>query len=132
MRIKTIADREGLSITAFETAVGASRGVFTRALNNHTDIQAKWLIHIVEKYPQYSSDWLLKGEGPMLKSTIVQETQVDYVVAEPSERADTVIDALQQVISSQDITIKSQEKTIIALERLLSTQDEKLQSLGKE
>ncbi|MGB3066207.1 hypothetical protein ACR78Z_23620 [Sphingobacterium thalpophilum] len=125
-RIKVIADREGLSVTAFETAIGASRGVFTRAMNNNTDVQAKWLISIVEKFPEYSSDWLLKGEGDMLKPPLAQDEGEPYVAA-GAEGA--VINSLKKVISSQDVTIKSQEKTIISLERLLSSLEREIEAL---
>lgn len=129
-RIKAIADREGLSVTAFETAVGASRGVFTRALSNNTDVQAKWLVSIVEKFPAYSSEWLLKGEGDMLKPVFAQEEdESGYVTNEVEGVANAVVNSLKQVISSQNITIKSQEKTIISLERLLSIQEQEIKSL---
>jgi len=127
-RIKVIADREGLSVTAFESAVGASRGVFTRALSNNTDVQAKWLVSIVEKFPAYSSEWLLKGE--MLKPIHAQEQdEGGYVTNEADGLTNAVVNSLKQVISSQNITIKSQEKTIISLERLLSIQEKEIKSL---
>lgn len=65
-RIKEIADREGITIGTLERVIGASKGVLSRAINKGTDIQAKWLELIVEKYPQYSAQWLLTGTGTML------------------------------------------------------------------
>lgn len=67
-RIKQIADKEGITIGALEKVIGASKGVLSRAINNGTDIQSKWLQAIVENYPQYSAQWLLSGEGEMLKA----------------------------------------------------------------
>ena len=66
-RIKEIADNESVTISALERTIGASKGVLSRALNNNTDIQAKWIESIVENYPQYSISWLITGEGEMLK-----------------------------------------------------------------
>ncbi|PUV23378.1 MULTISPECIES: hypothetical protein [Sphingobacterium] len=128
-RIKVIADREGLSVTAFESAIGASRGVFTRALANNTDVQAKWLISIVEKYPEYSSEWLLKGEGEMLKPVLAKEDEETYLTPDLERITNGEINALKQLISSQNITIKSQEKTIISLERLLLSLEREIESL---
>ena len=68
-RIKKIANHEGISITALEQKIGASKGVLSRAINNGTDIQYKWVQILVENYPHYSTDWLLTGKGEMLKST---------------------------------------------------------------
>ena len=67
-RLKDIADHEGITIGALERAIGASRGVISRAIANGTDIQSKWIQAIVENYPQYSPAWLLTGEGDMLKT----------------------------------------------------------------
>lgn len=68
LRVKEIAAREGISIGALENQIGASKGVLSRAINNGTDIQSKWLQIIVENYPQYSARWLLTGQGEMLVS----------------------------------------------------------------
>ena len=51
-----------------EKAIGASKGVLSRAINNGTDIQSNWIQIIVENYPHYSADWLLTGRGEMLKT----------------------------------------------------------------
>lgn len=66
-RIQEIASNEGITIGAMERTIGASKGVLSRAINNGTDIQAKWLSIIVENYPRYSTEWLLTGFGTMLK-----------------------------------------------------------------
>ena len=68
-RIAQIADIENISIGKLERLIGASKGVLSRAIANKSDIQSKWIIKIVENYPQYSGDWLLTGEGNMLKET---------------------------------------------------------------
>lgn len=67
-RIAKIATEEGISITRLEQRIGASKGVLSRALQNKTDIQAKWLEKIVENFPRYNLDWLITGEGEMLKT----------------------------------------------------------------
>lgn len=58
-----------------ERSIGASKGVLSRAIARGTDIQAKWIELLVDNYPQYSTDWLLTGNGPMLKSE--QSEQAD-------------------------------------------------------
>ena len=66
-RISEIAAHEGITIGALERNIGASKGVLSRAIDKGTDIQAKWIVQMVENYPQYSAQWLLTGEGSMLK-----------------------------------------------------------------
>lgn len=69
-RIQEIASNEGITIGAMERTIGASKGVLSRAINNGTDIQAKWLSIIAENYPRYSTGWLLTGAGSMLKDDL--------------------------------------------------------------
>ena len=69
-RIQEIASNEGITIGAMERTIGASKGVLSRAINNGTDIQAKWLSIIVENYPRHSTGWLLTGAGSMLKDDL--------------------------------------------------------------
>lgn len=65
--VERIIANEGITAGALERKIGASKGVLSRAIANGTDIQSKWLVLIVENYPQYNTEWLLTGNGPMLK-----------------------------------------------------------------
>lgn len=86
-RIQEIALNENITIRALERQIGASKGVISRALNNGTDIQSKWIQIIVEKYPRYSADWLLTGGGTMIKSSsdhlVTTDKKVECPVAIP-------------------------------------------------
>ena len=62
-----IAKNEGISISALESKIGASKGVLSRALNKNTDIQVRWLVKLVENYPHYNPEWILTGKGAMLR-----------------------------------------------------------------
>lgn len=79
-RISLLSHNEGLKIGALEQKIGASKGVLSRALNNNTDIQAKWLQKIVENYPQYNAEWLLTGSGKMKKSMIESDDDSVHIV----------------------------------------------------
>lgn len=68
-RIQDIASNEGITIGALERKIGASKGVLSRAINNGTDIQSKWVQIIVENYPRYSARWIMTGKGEMLECT---------------------------------------------------------------
>ena len=48
-RIQELASNEKITIGALERRIGASKGVLSRAINNSTDIQSKWIQNIVEK-----------------------------------------------------------------------------------
>ena len=97
-RIREIANHEHLSIRAFEKSIGASDGVISKSLRSGTDISAKWLLSIVEKFPHYNLNWLMTGEGPMLG----QETSGDLTI--PKE--------LAQMFSDMAATIRSQQEEL--------------------
>ena len=79
-RIDKIIDNEGINITTLEQLIGASKGVLSRAKRNNTSISSEWVINIVEKYRQYDANWLLLGEGEMLKkSTKSDEAEVTFL-----------------------------------------------------
>ena len=69
-----ISKNERVTITKLEQKIGASKGVLSRAITNKSDIQTKWLLKLVENYPQYNSEWVLTGKGPMLKNAINKNT----------------------------------------------------------
>lgn len=71
-RIQEMTLNEGITIGALERKIGASKGVLSRAINNGTDIQSKWIEVLVDNYPQYSTRWLLTGRGSMLRSNQTQ------------------------------------------------------------
>lgn len=85
-RLKILADNEGITIGALERTIGASKGVISRAITNGTDIQSKWLQAIVENYPHYSAQWLLSGEGNMLKDF----PKDSVAVKNPKDTADDI------------------------------------------
>jgi len=124
-RIKGIASKEGISVTALEASIGASKGVFSRALANGTDIQSKWILKLAENYPQYSLDWLILGLGEARRTEICQEPSEDYSSQESAQWTQEVIQSLKKVISSQEITIRSQETTIAALQKRIADLENK-------
>ena len=75
-RLGQFIQNQGLSVRAFEQSIGASDGMIRRAINNHTDIQSKWLLSIAENYPRLSIDWLITGRGSMLKEATSKEPEL--------------------------------------------------------
>lgn len=120
-RIKELADQEGISITALEAAIGASKGVFSRALANGTDIQSKWLVKLIENYPHYSSEWLLTGNGEIKKSDSVKSAAGNDQSGDQPDLTNELIQALKQVISTQEIARRAQEVTIATLEQRIKS-----------
>ena len=62
-----VSENENIKITQLEKVIGASKGVLSRAIANNSDVQAKWFLSLVENYPKYNVEWLVTGNGEMLK-----------------------------------------------------------------
>lgn len=69
-RIKEYIDYKGLSVRSFEETVGFSNGSFASQLKNNRTIGVDRVENILQKYPDLNAQWLLTGQGSMLKEDI--------------------------------------------------------------
>ena len=67
-RLKEFIDSQGITIASFEKVVGLSNSSFRKALQSGNGIGSDKLENILKVYPDLSSEWLLRGEGHMLRS----------------------------------------------------------------
>ena len=72
-RIKQVIDFQGISIRQFEISIGASNGYYGSMKD---EMNSKYLRNISSVYPNISIEWLVTGEGSMLKSGAVNGTQI--------------------------------------------------------
>lgn len=63
-RLKEIRDYAGMGQTNFEKHTGIASGYFNKIKGS---IGSDTLLKIAKKYPEISLDWVITGEGPMLK-----------------------------------------------------------------
>jgi transcriptional regulator with XRE-family HTH domain len=71
-RLKKFLSYLGIGQNKFATTVGLSKGYFGRAGNNPT---SETIDKILKTYPELNRDWLLTGEGEMLKQESNNITQ---------------------------------------------------------
>lgn len=82
-RLKKYIEVSGLSVRDFERSIGASNGYVNSIRKG---VSSDFLSKIIEQYPNLSREWLLFGEGEMLKSdeedappeTLTPENAVTY------------------------------------------------------
>lgn len=130
-RIQEIAREEGITIGAIERTIGASKGVLSRAINNGTDVQSKWIGGVVENYPRYSTRWLLTGEGSMLRnSKNPEETTMDHGTEKvQSTSSDTIALRMMDKLDEKDNIIKEKDAKIDQLQSELRQQSAELAAL---
>ena len=93
-RLNEFIKNQGISIRAFEQTILASDGMIRRAIKNNSDIQSKWIKNISDNYPQLNIEWLITGEGEMLKSK-----------GENMEERDKKVLELEKEMAEKDIRI---------------------------
>tara|TARA_R110002074_G_scaffold101555_3_gene219357 strand:- start:1947 stop:2627 length:681 start_codon:yes stop_codon:yes gene_type:complete len=76
-RIKIFIKNEKLSVSAFEKSIDAANG-FVNSISK--SIGANKLLNINRVYPKINSEWLLTGEGKMLKTMQVVEVDPSTLV----------------------------------------------------
>ncbi|MCD9576977.1 hypothetical protein [Flavobacterium soyae] len=116
--IRLLAVNERITISKLEQVIGASKGVLSRAISNNSDIQAKWILKIVEKYPQYSCEWLLKSEGPMIMGANDENYHSDINQNEDEK-------SYKSLAESRKETIESLQKVIFLLEKQVPDNEKK-------
>ncbi len=110
-RVLQIAEYNGVSKTDFFKDLELSYANFKGA-QKMTALNSDAVASILSRYPDVEPEWLVTGNGPMLRQggNIVRDEVALYQDGGmPSENEPGLIDALKQVIASQ-------EKTILALE----------------
>lgn len=77
-RIKTYLDYKGITVSAFERSVGMSNGSFGKSLKSGGSIGVDKVESILEKYPDLSAEWLLRGRGEMLCDAVPSLSDEDH------------------------------------------------------
>lgn len=141
-RVVLLTKNERMTVSALEKEIGASNGVISKAISKGTEIQAKWIEAIAQKFPQYSCKWLLTGEGDMMSVTSdencaqsqnAKEDRLLDILQEQQKLASGQQDSirtLSETLNTQSKTIYSQSETIsklsdlkgVAIERVSSAQ----------
>jgi chaperonin cofactor prefoldin len=67
LRIKQFIDYKKISLRSFELSIEMSNGSFTSQLKNGKTIGVDKLEKILQKYDDLNPDWVLTGNGTMLR-----------------------------------------------------------------
>lgn len=78
-RINDYIQYKGMSVRAFESEAGIKYSTISAAIKRKTELNTATLLKIIDTYDDIDTDWLMKGEGQMLKQQELSES----VIKEP-------------------------------------------------
>jgi transcriptional regulator with XRE-family HTH domain len=65
----------GLTATRFADAIGVQRSGISHILSGRNQPSYEFLVKIARQYPEISLEWLILGQGPMLKEQKGSQTE---------------------------------------------------------
>jgi tRNA A37 threonylcarbamoyladenosine modification protein TsaB len=116
-RIKQYIDFKSVKVSAFEKEIGMSNGSFASQLKNNKTIGVNKLENILKKYPDLNPEWLLTGNGNMLKLDILNDQPVTYSKTLNEDSNDL---NYKELAEARKETIDSLKKLIVYLEAQLA------------
>ena len=117
-RIKQYLDSKGIRVSVFEREIGFSNGSFASQLKNDKTIGVDKLEKILRIYTDVSGDWLLTGNGNMLKEDILNETPTPYNKIDKVNPEEAI--NYKELAEARKETIESLKKLIAHLEAQLA------------
>lgn len=103
-RLKEIISQMGLSDRAFSIKCGIAQNTLSRQLNGTREVSLTTINSVLEKCPEISAEWLMRGKGEML---LISEQPADT-----EDRLNKLVDT----ITFQQDTIKNLQARIKELE----------------
>lgn len=105
-RLKEYIDKKGITVSAFEKSIGMANASFGKSLKNNGAIGTDKLEKILSIYPDISSEWLIRGNGDMLKKS------ASTVPEEVHDTALTVVETMKNRIVDLESQLREKEKQV--------------------
>lgn len=107
-RLKAIVVYSGLSERAFALKCGIKQPTLDKQLRGTRSVSIETIIAVANQYSEISADWLLCGEGEMLRSSNKEAERISKLI-------DTIT-TLQDAINTKSQTIATLTEQIKKLE----------------
>ena len=108
LRLKQIIDFHGLSNNRFAEKIGVSSAQMSHMLNGK-NFGVSNLLNIISAVPDINGDWLLSGEGELLKQPLSDKQSESVIVAHLKEQLKELKDenkALNREIGKLELELK--------------------------
>lgn len=98
-RISDFITGQKLSVRAFGMVCGIHQATLDKQLKGLRDVSLETVIKICTAFPNLSTEWLMRGEGPMYKSEITNQNdeRINKLIATIGEMQ-SIVSEKQKVI----------------------------------
>lgn len=107
-RLNEYIDHKGVSLNAFDKSIGASNGYIGRQIKNKASVGGDVIEKISCEYTDLNLEWLITGQGSMLKGAIKEVPVAQEEETRPRIPMDAAAGSL--TIASDGITINDCEQ----------------------
>lgn len=125
-RIAEIIEIEKLNVNSFSNKIGVPQSSIQSMFDKETEPSSKTIIKMLSAFPFVSAEWLMRGEGPMLKQDMPGSVNIDAshhsiksenssVIVGDNNTDLAMIRKLQETIDKLQKTIEAQQTTISKL-----------------
>lgn len=110
-RLKEIVKFSGLSVRAFSIKCGISQTTLDKQVKGLRSVSLETIVGTLYGFPEISAEWLLRGEGDMVKTIEVNSKELERI-----NKLNNVVETLQDVIDERNATIANLNERIKQLE----------------
>lgn len=95
LRFRKVLEYSGLTAYALAKEIGVTSQTIANISTGKTTPKADILINLTKSFPQINGDWLLTGQGEMLR---IQSSNKTELVVEKQQSSD-ILDRLERVVA---------------------------------
>ena len=117
-RLKAVVLYAGKSTRAVAIQCGINQPTLDRQIKKINNVNTETLSAILKTFPEISGDWILTGEGYMLKSE--NKNEIEVRLNERIDKLLNTIETLQETIDTKNDTIDILTNKIKELEQKLN------------
>lgn len=74
-RIRQVLAKKHVSVNSLAVENGVNQGVLNNQINASTNISVNTILLVLNRIPNLSAEWLLRGTGSMFMSAAAQDTE---------------------------------------------------------
>jgi transcriptional regulator with XRE-family HTH domain len=116
-------ERDGLTSSRFADKIGVQRPALSHVLNGRNKVSLEMVTKILKAYPEVSPDWLIQGEGEMLKEHALitseegESRNEDIAIAAQSASVPSLFDGQTPNTESHTVSSDNPEQKVIYMDR---------------